>query len=266
MLKIERLSKQYKNGFFALRDISFTVNEGDFVAILGSSGAGKSTLIRCINRLVEPTSGAIYWREENVLQYNSRELRQFRRQAGMIFQNFFLIERMSVLKNVLVGRFGTLPLSRILSGRFSENDIKEAYAALHTVGMDSFASRRVADLSGGQRQRVAIARALVQHPRFILGDEPVASLDPVTAKNVMDLLHDIRHRDSITMIINLHSVELAKAYATRIIGIAGGHVVFDGSPGQLNDNILRTIYVPDENTTEDPSGTTGSCKGAIVYN
>jgi phosphonate transport system ATP-binding protein len=247
MLKIERLSKQYKNGIFALGDISFTVNEGEFVAILGSSGAGKSTLIRCINRLVEPTSGAIHWGEENILQYNARELRQFRRQMGMIFQNFFLIERMSVLKNVLVGRFGALPLSRILTGRFPESDIKAAHDALRTVGMDGFASQRAADLSGGQRQRVAIARALVQHPRFILGDEPVASLDPVTAKTVMELLQDIRLRDSITMIVNLHSVELAKAYATRIIGIAGGHVVFDGSPEQLNDQILRTIYVQDDN-------------------
>lgn len=251
LLEIKNLSKKYNKETFALNDISFTVREGEFIAILGSSGAGKSTLIRCINRLVEPTGGEILWGNENILGFKASELRQIRRQVGMIFQNFFLIERMSVLHNVLVGRFGALPLGRILTGRYPESDREKALEALRTVGMEDFSSRRVSKLSGGQRQRIAIARALVQNPRLILGDEPVASLDPVTAKNVMELLQSIRLRDHMTMIVNLHSVELAKSYATRVIGIEGGRVVFDGLPDELTEDHLNAIYLSNETTNPE---------------
>lgn len=243
MLEIKHLEKRYeKNGRPALEDISLTIEKGEFITILGLSGAGKSTLIRCINRLIDPSSGTIEYNGTQILELNGRGLRAYRRSIGMIFQSFNLIDRLSTLTNVLVGRLGyNSPLTASFF-QFSQAEKTEAYQALERVGLKEMADRRVSNLSGGQRQRVAIARALLQHPDLILGDEPVASLDPITAKSIMKLLKEINEEDKITMMINLHDVELAKKFATRIIGIANGHVVFNGPPDELREEDLLKIY------------------------
>ncbi|OUM89121.1 MAG: phosphonate ABC transporter ATP-binding protein [Bacillus thermozeamaize] len=243
MLEIRDLVKQYPGrGRPALDGVHLTVEKGEFIAILGLSGAGKSTLIRCINRLIEPTGGAILWQGENVLRKKGDGLRAYRRQIGMIFQNFHLIDRLSVFQNVLVGRFGVTPLWRVLLQRFREEDKRMAMQALERVGMADLHRVRADRLSGGQRQRVAIARALAQRPALILGDEPISSLDPATATAVMELLKSINQQEGITMVLNLHSVAVAKQYASRIIGLAGGKVVYDGTPQELDDSALSVIY------------------------
>ncbi|MFZ3587803.1 phosphonate ABC transporter ATP-binding protein [Bacillus sp. DJP31] len=243
MLEVKQLQKQYqKTSRPALRNVSFSIKQGEFVAVLGLSGAGKSTLIRCMNRLVEPTSGEILWNGEPVLSYKGEKLRKYRSSIGMIFQSFNLIERLTTLTNVLVGRLGTIPLGRGLFLRFTIQEKEQALYALERVGLKEFAHQRVSQLSGGQRQRVAIARALVQNPKIILGDEPVASLDPNTSLQIMSILKEINEQDQITMMINLHDVRLAKEFATRIIGIANGQVVFDGKPDQLSAVDLENIY------------------------
>jgi len=242
-LEIRDLVKQYPGrGRPALDGVHLTVEKGEFIAILGLSGAGKSTLIRCINRLIEPTGGAILWQGENVLRKKGDGLRAYRRQIGMIFQNFHLIDRLSVFQNVLVGRFGVTPLWRVLLQRFREEDKRMAMQALERVGMADLHRVRADRLSGGQRQRVAIARALAQRPALILGDEPISSLDPATATAVMELLKSINQQEGITMVLNLHSVAVAKQYASRIIGLAGGKVVYDGTPQELDDSALSVIY------------------------
>lgn len=243
MLEIKDLQKKYpKADHPALNKVSFTIQQGEFVAVLGLSGAGKSTLIRCINRLVEPSSGDVIWNDDSILTYRGEQLRKYRSSIGMIFQSFNLIERMSTITNVLVGFLGTIPLWRGLFFQFTKEEKRQALHALERVGLHDFADRRVSKLSGGQRQRVAIARSLVQKPKIILGDEPVASLDPNTSVQVMSLLREINKQDKITMIINLHDVKLAKEFATRIIGIANGEVVFDGKPDQLSQKDLENIY------------------------
>lgn len=243
MLEVKQLRKQYnKTSNAALHNINFNVQQGEFVAVLGLSGAGKSTLIRCINRLVEPTSGEVYWNGEPVLQYKGEKLRNYRSSIGMIFQSFNLIERMSTMTNVLVGHLGSIPVGRAIFFKFTKPEKEKALHALNRVGLKEFAEKRVSQLSGGQRQRVAIARALVQNPEIILGDEPVASLDPNTSVQVMSLLKEINDQDKITMIINLHDVKLAKDFATRIIGISNGEIVFDGKPDELTQEDLENIY------------------------
>lgn len=243
MLEIINLEKKYeKNAKSALSDISLQIEKGEFVAVLGLSGAGKSTLIRCINRLIEPSSGIIKYKGNSILELKGQKLRSYRRSIGMIFQSFNLIDRLSTLINVLVGRLGDKSLIKASLFLFSEEERKEAYQALERVGLQEMADRRVSQLSGGQRQRVAIARALLQHPEIILGDEPVASLDPITANSVMNLLKEINEKDRITMVINLHDVSLAKKFATRIIGISNGHVVFNGKPSELSEADLLNIY------------------------
>jgi phosphonate transport system ATP-binding protein len=243
MLEVKNLQKKYnKANSPALNDVSFSIQQGEFVAVLGLSGAGKSTLIRCINRLVEPTAGDIIWHNNSILSYKGEKLRQYRSSIGMIFQSFNLIERMSTITNVLVGFLGTIPLWRGLFFQFTKEEKQRALHALERVGLHDFANQRVSKLSGGQRQRVAIARSLVQKPMIILGDEPVASLDPNTSVQVMSLLKEINDQDRITMIINLHDVKLAKEFASRIIGIANGKVVFDGKPSDLYQKDLENIY------------------------
>lgn len=243
MLEVKQLQKQYnKTSRPALQNINFTVEQGEFVAVLGLSGAGKSTLIRCINRLVEPTGGDVKWYGESVIRYKGEKLRQYRSSIGMIFQSFNLIDRLSALTNVLVGKLGNVPLGRALFFIFTKEEKEQALLALNRVGLREFADKRVSELSGGQRQRVAIARALVQNPKIILGDEPVASLDPNTSVSVMSLLKEINVQDNMTMIINLHDVKLAKDFATRIIGIANGKVVYDGKPENLTQEDLENIY------------------------
>ncbi len=247
LLEISGLRHEYRGQVRpALDGLDLRVNEGEFVAILGLSGAGKSTLIRCVNRLIRPDSGRILYRGRDVTALDQSELPTHRREIGMIFQNFNLLDRLDVLTNVLVGRFGCLPLWRILTASFLKADVDQARAVLSRVGLTGYEERRASQLSGGQRQRVAIARAMLQRPRMILGDEPVSSLDPVTAASVMGVLEQINCEDGITMVINLHAVDLARRFARRIIGIAGGRVVFDGLPEELDDAALERIY-PQEN-------------------
>lgn len=247
MLEVEQLKMHYpKAASPALESISFRVQEGEFVVILGLSGAGKSTLIRCINLLVKPTGGTIRWKGRNITDLKKSALKGYRRSIGMIFQSFNLLGRLSSLTNVLVGRLGFMSIWRAIFYWFHPDDIQRAKEALERVGLQHVVNQRADQLSGGQRQRVAIARALVQRPKLILGDEPVASLDPLTSRSVMDLLKSINEEDSITMIINLHDVELAKQYATRIIGISRGRIVFDGDPQQLDTSSLEEIYFNSE--------------------
>ncbi|RKD24038.1 phosphonate ABC transporter ATP-binding protein [Ammoniphilus oxalaticus] len=243
LLQVDRLKKKYaKSTSPALKDISFSVAEGEFIAILGLSGAGKSTLIRCINRLITPTQGTIRWLGKDITIASGKDLTMYRRSIGMIFQTFNLVGRLSVLTNVLVGRLGYMPVWRAFLFRYKTSDIKAAEHALERVGLFHVRDKRADQLSGGQQQRVAIARALVQQPILMLGDEPVASLDPMTSKSIMDILQMINRKDKITMMVNLHDVELAKQYATRVLGISRGKIVFDGPPEKLTYEELNNIY------------------------
>ncbi|ABR47528.1 phosphonate ABC transporter, ATPase subunit [Alkaliphilus metalliredigens QYMF] len=248
-LAIKNLSKQYTKGeVFALDNVNLHVEKGEFVAILGLSGSGKSTLIRCINRLIDASQGEICFEEKEIMSLTGESLRLYRRNLAMIFQQYNLIPRMDVLTNVLTGRFGYLSQLYIIFKRFPPECIVKAEESLEKVGLVGFSKRPIKSLSGGQQQRVGIARALIQQPQIILGDEPVSSLDPVTAKEVMGLLQKINEQDKITMIINLHSVELAKIYGKRIIGINQGKIVFDGSPEELCESKINTIYKSDKVT------------------
>jgi phosphonate transport system ATP-binding protein len=243
LLRLEGLSKQYGAGEpYALNGVDLTIEDGELVAVLGLSGSGKSTLIRCVNGLVTPTRGRIHWRGRDVTDAARPAWRETRRQIGMIFQDFHLIDRLTVLRNVLAGTFGTVPAWRALLGRHTDAELYRAHAALEQVGLTALAGRRARDLSGGQRQRVAIARALVQVPRLILGDEPVSNLDPVTAHSIMGLLDRLNREHGITLVLNLHSVELARAFAARVIGLCDGLVVFDGPPEELTGETLLSIY------------------------
>ncbi len=243
LLQLENLSKQYvKDEVFALKNINLSIKEGEFISVLGLSGSGKSTFIRCINRLINPTEGKVFFEEKEVTSLEGEPLRLYRRNIGMIFQQYNLVPRTDVLTNVLIGRFGNLSVAEILFKKYPKEDIKLAEEALNQVGLSKYTNRQVKTLSGGQQQRVGIARALVQQPKIILGDEPVSSLDPVTAKEVMSLLREINKSKNITMIINLHSVELAKSFSERIIGINTGKIVFDGKPENLDENEINNIY------------------------
>ena len=245
MLKLKEVSKIYGDGIKALDEVDVEIKEGEFVVILGPSGAGKSTLLRCINRLIEPTHGRIYLNGEEITSLCGRKLHKMRQKIGMIFQHFNLVKRLSVLQNVLSGRLGDVSTLRSLFYSFSKEDIQLALECLDRVGLKSYAAKRADTLSGGQQQRVAIARALAQRPKVILADEPMASLDPCTAKVIMDLLKKINRKEKIIVIVNLHVVELAKEYANRIIGLTKGKVVFDGDPSLL-DKHFKTIYYEEE--------------------
>ncbi|SHM80020.1 phosphonate transport system ATP-binding protein [Caldanaerovirga acetigignens] len=242
VLEVIGLKKKYKDGTFALRGIDFQVKEGEFVAVIGPSGAGKSTLMRCINRLVEPSEGKIYFNGNDMMKANGQKLRQHRREIGMIFQNFNLIPRVTVIDNVLNGRLGYTGSLAGALGIFSRKDRDFALEILARVGLADKALKRVDELSGGQQQRVGIARALAQEPKLILADEPIASLDPITSENIMEYIYNICREDGITCLINLHQVEIAKRYATRIIGIREGKKVFDGTPDELTREVIRSIY------------------------
>lgn len=246
MLEIAGLTKQYAGTTSpALDGVHLTIREGEFVGILGRSGAGKSTLIRCINRLVEPDRGKIVWNTTDITALSHGELLKVRCRIGMIFQQFNLLPRLDVLTNVMVGQFCSIPLWRSALAAFSAEHVEKAMDALKRVEMDHLAHKRVDDLSGGQQQRVAIARVLMQKPAMILGDEPVASLDPVTARTIMNFISELHKSEGKMIIMNLHDVELAKKYADRIIGISDGKVVYDGKPDSLGDAELALIY-PDE--------------------
>jgi phosphonate transport system ATP-binding protein len=242
-LTIRKLFKEYRPGEPVLRNINLEFPTAGVTAIIGPSGTGKSTLIRCINRLVDPTAGEIWFAGEDLAVLSGARLRHARRQIGMVFQEYNLVERLSVIENILCGRLGYLPFWRVWLRRFLPQDIDRAFALLDAVGLGSdFATRRADQLSGGQRQRVGIARALMQQPRLLLADEPTSSLDPRTSVDIMDLLGALSQREKIPVVINIHNVELARRSASRIIGMSRGEVVFDGGPQALSDAFLTTIY------------------------
>jgi phosphonate transport system ATP-binding protein len=245
MLRIQNLRKVFPNGVVALKDLSLTVPDGEFLVIIGLSGSGKSTLLRCINRLVEPTSGEIWLDDVEMTRLSPTQLREARKRIGMIFQQFNLVKRSSVLTNVLAGRLGSTSPLQSLFGQFPSQDYERAYANLERVGIPEKAAQRADTLSGGQQQRVAIARALMQEPSLMLADEPVASLDPATSHSVMKYLEEINQQDGITVICNLHFLSLARRYATRVIALKGGEIVFDGLPADIDERRFREIYGED---------------------
>ena len=242
MLKISGLSKVYPTGTVALKNVGFAVDEPKVVTVIGPSGAGKSTLIRCINRLVEPTSGTIMLDNVNILALSRRDLRKARRRIGMIFQEYNLVERLTVMENLLSGRLGYVGFWRTYSRKFPPEDIKAAFALLERVGLSGYANTRADALSGGERQRVGISRALMQRPDLLLVDEPTASLDPKTSRQIMRILVELAHEYGTPALVNLHDVGLAQSFSDRIICLRGGEVVFDGSPEQVTAAVLTRIY------------------------
>jgi phosphonate transport system ATP-binding protein len=246
VLRIRQLSKSYVPGKPVLSGIDLDVAGEDITAIIGPSGTGKSTLIRCINRLVEPSAGSIELEGEELVGLSRQGLRLARRRIGMVFQEYNLVERLTVMENLLSGRLGYVSAWRAWRRKFAPADIARAFELLEIVGLSGFAQQRADSLSGGQRQRVGIARAVMQRPAVLLADEPTSSLDPKTSVEIMQLLADIaqgrRGGDRIPVIINMHDVELAKRFAQRIVGMSGGRVVFDGPPAALSSDILKAIY------------------------
>jgi phosphonate transport system ATP-binding protein len=242
VLKIEHLKKRYKKGPWVLNDINFNIEKGQIVGLIGPSGAGKSTLIRCINRLIKPSEGRIYLGDVCLSDASSHEIREQRRYIGMIFQEYALVERLSVMENVLSGRLGYVGFWRSFFRKYSKQDIDNAFDYLDRVSLIEHANKRADELSGGQRQRVGIARALAQDPRLLLIDEPTASLDPKTSRQIMRLIQSICREKSLPAIINIHDVPLAIQFVDRIIGLQGGEIVFDGDPAQLTEEVLTRIY------------------------
>ena len=242
MIEFQNVSKRYPNGFEALKDINLKIEQGEFAAVIGLSGAGKSTLIRTINRMHDITEGTLTVDGINVMELQGKSLRAFRRKIGMIFQSFNLITRTTVIKNVLTAFVPELPWWRAFLGIFRKEEKIAALEALDQMGILDKAFVRADQLSGGQQQRVALARTLAQNPQIILADEPVASLDPVTARQVMDDFQRINRDMNITVIINIHHVELALQYASRVIGIREGKIVYDGPSAQVTQQILDGIY------------------------
>lgn len=232
------------NSVVGVKNVNLRIADGEIVAVIGVSGAGKSTLLRCINRLLEPTSGEVFIDGEEILHCSERRAQLMRRQMGMIFQNFNLLQRSLVIQNVLMGRLGYISTSRsLLSGRaYSKDDVSIALDCLRRVGIEDLAYRRVNTLSGGQQQRVGVARALAQQPSIILGDEPVSNLDPTRAREIMNLLSEIHKREGMTTVISLHDIEIARGYAGRIIGLVKGEIVFDGKPAELTDEKIMEIF------------------------
>lgn len=245
MLKIENLTKIYDNGFKALDNVSLEIPDGQFVAIIGLSGSGKSTLLRCINRLVDPTEGRIIWNGLDITAANDEDLRLIRRRIGMIFQQFNLVKRSSVMTNVLSGRLGYTNTLYSLINYFPARDREAALANLARVGIRDQAFKRADNLSGGQQQRVGIARALMQNPELMLADEPVASLDPATSHSVMKYLELLNKEDGITVLCSLHFLSLARAYADRVIALKDGVLQFDGLPRDIDETRFREIYGED---------------------
>jgi len=242
VLTLEALTKTYSTGDRALRGVDLTIRRGDVVALIGPSGAGKSTLLRCINRLVTPTSGSITLDGVEMTLLHGRKLRAARRRIGMIFQEYALVERLTVLENVLSGRLGAMPLLRSVLRRYTSDEVENALRLLSEVGLEEQFEKRADALSGGQRQRVGIARALMQQPSILLVDEPTASLDPKTARQIMRLIRSASAERNLPVIVNLHDVQLAQLFSDRIIGLREGLIVFDGPPDSLDDDRLTEIY------------------------
>jgi phosphonate transport system ATP-binding protein len=242
MLRIQNLTKVYPNGTQALKNVSFEVDDGEFLAVIGLSGSGKSTLLRCINRLIEPTSGKIFWNNVDITAASIAEMRKIRRQMGMVFQQFNLVKRSSVFTNVLSGRLGYVDTLPSLFHLFSAEDRKRAFASLEQVGLSEKAHVRADSLSGGQQQRVGIARALMQDPKLILADEPVASLDPVLAHSILKYLEQLNKDRGITVLCSLHFLDLVHRYATHAIALKDGELVFQGLPQEIDDAQFKAIY------------------------
>ncbi|MCD6540636.1 phosphonate ABC transporter ATP-binding protein [Candidatus Bipolaricaulota bacterium] len=242
-LVVEHLTKVYERGHVvALKDVSFEVQKGEFLVIIGLSGSGKSTLLRCINRLIEPTKGRIFIDGVEITKLSPRQMRKFRRKIGMIFQHFNLIKRATVMTNVLTGRLGYNPTWRTLLGLFPRSDRELALKNLERVGLLEKAYVRADELSGGQQQRVGIARALMQQPELLLADEPVSALDPATSHSVMQYIEQMNREDGVTVLASLHFLSLARRYGTRIIALRDGELVFDGLPEEIDDRKFKEIY------------------------
>jgi phosphonate transport system ATP-binding protein len=242
MLRIKGLVKRYRTGDVALKGIDLDVPDGQVMALIGPSGAGKSTVIRCINRLVEPTAGSVTLNDIEITTLGRSELRRARQRMGMIFQEYALVERLSVMENVLSGRLGTVGFWKSYFRKFPQYDIDEAFRLLARVGLDHMADKRADELSGGQRQRVGICRALIQNPELLLVDEPTASLDPKTSRQIMRLIKELCEERRLSAIINIHDVMLAQMFAERIVGLKLGEVVYDGPPADLTAEVLTKIY------------------------
>jgi len=242
LLKVNDVSKDYKGGTKALKKINFSVKEGEFISIIGPSGAGKSTLLRCINRMIDTTEGKVIFNNIDVGMVKKKELRSLRTQIGMIFQHYNLVDRLSVIENVLHGRLGYKSTIAGVIGKYTEEEKIQAFKMLEKLGLEDQAYKRCDQLSGGQKQRVGIARALVQNPKLILCDEPIASLDPNASKIIMDHLKNINKEMGITCILNLHQVDVALKYSDRIIGINGGKTVFNGKPSDITKEQIHEIY------------------------
>ncbi len=242
MLEIKQLVKKYHTGDLAINGVDLKVEKGQVMALIGPSGAGKSTLIRCVNRLENPTSGEIWLNGENIVKMRSGKLRRARRNMGMIFQEYALVERLTVMENVLSGRLGYVGFWRSFLRKFPQSDINAAFGLLEKVGLDTMVNKRADELSGGQRQRVGIARALIQKPDILLVDEPTASLDPKTSRQIMRLITELCEENQLAAIINIHDVELAQMYSERIVGLREGSIVYDGPPDDLKPDVLTEIY------------------------
>jgi phosphonate transport system ATP-binding protein len=242
LLSINKLDKSYVKGTPVLREISLDFHEGEFVVVIGPSGAGKSTFIRCLNRMIEPSGGAITFNGEETGSLKGSALRRMRSQIGMVFQHHNLVGRTNVIRNVLHGRLGQMPFWKSFLGLYSDEDKRSAFNLISSVGLSEQIHQRADALSGGQMQRVGICRAMVQNPKLLLADEPIASLDPKSADTVMESLHRLSTERGLTCIVNLHQVDFARRFATRIIGIRAGKVVFDGAPEALTDEVAAHIY------------------------
>ncbi len=250
MLTLNNVNKIFENDVHALKNISFDVEKGAFFVIIGLSGSGKSTLLRCINRSIQPTSGTITFNGRNITNLQGKPLREIRSQIGMVFQNFNLISRFSVLKNVLAGTLYRTSILDSILGNFSKEDVELARYYLNIVGLSGIETQRADSLSGGQQQRVAIARALMQNPSLLLADEPVASLDPSTSHSVMKYLKKINEDLGITIICNLHFLSLVREYGSKVLALKNGEIVYQGLPKEIDQNWFKKIYGEDAKEVE----------------
>lgn len=246
LLSIKNVSKKYNNGTNALKNISFDVEKGEFISVIGPSGSGKSTLLRSINKMIDISQGSILFEDKNIESLKKTQIELVRREIGMIFQSYNLVERLTVIENVLHGRLGYKSIISGILGIYSEEEKKEAFSFLERVNMTKYAYQKCSELSGGQKQRVGIARAIMQKPKLLLCDEPIASLDPKTAENIMDYLKKIVTELKITCIVNLHQVDIAKKYSDRIIALNKGEKIFDDKAERLTEKIVEFIYKDEE--------------------
>ena len=246
LLSIKNVSKKYNNGTNALKNISFDVEKGEFISVIGPSGSGKSTLLRSINKMIDISQGSILFEDKNIESLKKTQIELVRREIGMIFQSYNLVERLTVIENVLHGRLGYKSIIAGILGIYSEEEKKEAFSFLERVNMTKYAYQKCSELSGGQKQRVGIARALMQKPKLLLCDEPIASLDPKTAENIMDYLKKIVTELKITCIVNLHQVDIAKKYSDRIIALNKGEKIFDDKAEKLTEKMVEFIYKDEE--------------------